>query len=91
MNKNDKLKAIIDEVDDLLALSVTSPSPEFTAWRTKAERFLISEYGKDSYEITEFKKMHFLLVCLLQEHRKVSLLPLVKGNLNVPRQFCLHI
>ena len=61
MNKYDKLKGIIDEIDILIAKNITSSSPEFTAWKTKTERFLIGEYGQDSYEMTEFRKMHFSL------------------------------
>ncbi len=44
MNKQEKLKAIIDETDKLISKRVTSSSPEFQAWKTKAERFLINEY-----------------------------------------------
>lgn len=61
MNKQEKLKAIIDETDKLISKRVTSSSPEFQAWKTKAERFLINEYGKDSYEVEAFQKMHFSL------------------------------
>ena len=61
MKKFDKLKAIIDEIDQLIQKKVTSSSPDFQAWRTKAERFLISEYGADSYEVSEFKKMQYSL------------------------------
>ena len=61
MNNKHKLKSIIDEIDDLMAKNVKSSSPEFIAWKTRAERFLISEYGSDSYEATEFGKMHFSL------------------------------
>ena len=61
MNQYDKLKEIIDELEILMVKSVTSTSPEFIAWKTKTERFLIGEYGKDSYEIDEFRKMRFSL------------------------------
>lgn len=61
MKKVDKLKAIIGEIDKLIQNNVTSSSPEFQAWKTKAERFLISEYGETSYEVSEFKKMHYSL------------------------------
>lgn len=59
MNNYDKLKGIINEVDKLISKEVTSSSPDFTVWKTKTERFLISVYGSDSYEINEFRKMHF--------------------------------
>lgn len=61
MKKINKLKSIIDEIDKLIQKNVTSSSPDFQAWRTKAERFLISEYGSESYEANEFKKMQFSL------------------------------
>lgn len=61
MKKINKLKAIIDEIDQLVQKNVTSSAPEFQAWRTKVERFLISEYGVDSYEVNEFKKMQYSL------------------------------
>lgn len=61
MKKINKLKAIIEEIDQLIQKNVTSSSPEFQAWKTKAERFLISEYGADSYEVSKFKKMRYSL------------------------------
>lgn len=63
MNKKDKLKTIIDEADSLLTKNITSSSPEFTAWKTKTERFLIKEFGSESYEITAFRKLSFSLGC----------------------------
>ena len=64
MNKINKLKSIIDEIEPLIHKNVTSSSPDFKAWRTKVERFLISTYGAESYEIKEFKKTKFSLsVC----------------------------
>ena len=61
MDNYDKLKGIINEADNLILKKVTSSSPDFTAWKTKTERFLINEYGSNSYEINEFRKMHFSL------------------------------
>lgn len=64
MNNYDKLKGIVDEIDNLISKKVVCSSPEFMAWKIKAERFLISEYGANSFEMDEFKKMHFSLsVC----------------------------
>ncbi|MST89480.1 TIR domain-containing protein [Sharpea azabuensis] len=59
MNKIDKLKSIIGEIDQLILKRVTSSSPEFLAWKSKAERFLINEYGAESYEIDEFKEQQY--------------------------------
>ena len=61
MNKIDKLKTIIGEIDQLILKSVTSSSPNFLAWKSKAERFLINEYVAESYEIEEFKKLNYNL------------------------------
>lgn len=61
MKKINKLKSIIGEIDQLIQKNVTSSSPDFQAWRTKAERFLIGEYGAESYEVGEFKKMQYSL------------------------------
>ena len=50
MTDYEKLKGIIDEIDVLISHKVISSEPEFQAWNTKAERFLIAKFGKDSYE-----------------------------------------
>lgn len=57
----EKLTEIINEAESLLTKSVTSSSPEFVAWKTKAERFLISKYGDNSHEYSSFKKLDFTL------------------------------
>ena len=59
MKRYDKLKSIIEDIDVLLSKNVTNSSPEFTRWKTRIERFLISEYGKDSYEMNVYKQWHF--------------------------------
>ena len=61
MKTINRLKAIIDETDWLIENNMTSGSPEFRAWKTKAERFLINEYGVNSYEVSEFRKIRFSL------------------------------
>ncbi|MBE5910148.1 hypothetical protein [Pseudobutyrivibrio sp.] len=61
INNYYKLKSIIEEIDQLILKNVSSSSPEFQAWRTKVERFLIKTYGDESYEVCEFKKMSFSL------------------------------
>ena len=48
MTDYEKLKGIIDEIDNLISDHVRSSAPAFKAWHTKAERFLIKKYGKDS-------------------------------------------
>lgn len=61
MSTYEKFKSIIDEIDVLIGKGVSSSSPDFQAWRAKAECFLIKEYGMDSYEYQEFKKHKFTL------------------------------
>lgn len=55
----EKLQNIIAEAENLLKISITSSSPEFQAWKMKSERFLISEYGENSHEYTDFQKTYF--------------------------------
>lgn len=61
MNSYDKLKSIIEEIDSLIAQQVSAGSPAFQAWKVKVERFLIYEYGKESYEYKQFGHYHFSL------------------------------
>lgn len=61
MNKYDKLKSIVNEIDPLINQQVSAGSPEFQAWKVKTERFLINEFGKDSYEYKQFKRYIFSL------------------------------
>ena len=50
MNDHEKLKNIIDEINNLIDHHVISSAPAFQAWYTKAERFLVKKYGENSYE-----------------------------------------
>ena len=61
MTDYEKLKQIIDEIPKLISANVSSSDAEFQAWKTRAERFLISKYGKESYEHTSFAKTSFSL------------------------------
>lgn len=61
MSTYERFKTIVDEIDTLISKGVSASSPDFQAWKAKAERFLIKQYGQDSYEIQEFKKHHFTL------------------------------
>lgn len=61
MDKCQKFKSIIDEIDELINKKVTALSPDFQAWHTKTKRFLIHEYGENSYEYKEFSKRRFSL------------------------------
>ena len=59
MTDYEKLKNIIDEIDNLINHHVRSSAPAFRAWHTKAERFLIKKYGENSLEHNKFHKMRF--------------------------------
>lgn len=59
MTDYEKLKGIIDEIDGLVANHVTASMPAFEAWQTKAERFLIKKYGKNSLEHAKFGETNF--------------------------------
>lgn len=59
MSDYEKLKGIIDEIDALISHHVHSSAPTFEAWHTKAERFLIKKYGKDSLEHKKLLDTYF--------------------------------
>lgn len=59
MNEYEKLKSIIDEIDNLISNHTRSSDAKFQAWRMKTERFLINKYGKDSLEHKNFRKTYF--------------------------------
>lgn len=64
MTDYEKLKGIIEEIDVLIEKKVSSSDPDFKAWQTKAERFLVKKFGKDSFEYTQFKHTSFSLMLL---------------------------
>lgn len=59
MTDYEKLKGIIDEIDNLISHHVISSAPAFKAWHTKTERFLIKKYGENSLEHQKFKCTSF--------------------------------
>lgn len=59
MTNYEKLKQIIDEIDALINKKAISSEADFQAWKTKAERFLINNFGKDGYEHQIFSKTYF--------------------------------
>lgn len=61
MSNFNKLKSIVEEIDSLIDQQVSAGSPAFQAWKVKTERFLLSEYGNDSYEYKQFRHYHFSL------------------------------
>lgn len=61
MTNIEKLKNIIEDIDELERLKVSSSSPKFIAWQTKTLRFLRDEYGEDSLEYKDFYEKDFTL------------------------------
>ena len=61
MTDYEKLQNIVDEIPGLIFSNVSASDTKFQAWKTKAERFLIKKYGKDSFECNNFKQTSFSL------------------------------
>lgn len=59
MTDYEKLKGIVDEIDDLISHHISSSAPAFEAWHTKTERFLIKKYGENSLEHKKFLDTYF--------------------------------
>lgn len=59
MTDYQKLEAIYNEIDTLIASNVMAESPEFESWHSKAERFLVNRFGRNSYEATDFSNTLF--------------------------------
>lgn len=55
-----KLEAIYNEIDPLIAKRAVAESPEFESWHSKAERFLVNRFGRNSYEATDFSNTLFM-------------------------------
>jgi predicted nucleotide-binding protein len=75
MTDYEKLKSIIEEIDNLIYHHVRSSAPAFEAWHTKSERFLIKKYGKDSLEHKKFCDTHFapLIWCGQDEEEDIRI------------------
>ena len=58
----EKLTEIIEAAEGLLSKDITSASPELKAWKMRAEKYLISHYGEQSHEYSEFKKLDFTIM-----------------------------
>ena len=59
MTDYEKLKSIIDEIDELIALRSPSSTPKFNAWESKARRFIAKKYGEESMEFKDFNFIYF--------------------------------
>lgn len=60
MTDIEKLQEIIDEIDELLEVSITPADREFKEWHSRAERFLYNKYGAESIEYLGFNEFKFL-------------------------------
>lgn len=60
MTDYQKLEAIYNEIDTLIAKRVMAESPEFESWHSRAERFLVNHFGRDKYEVTDFSNTLFM-------------------------------
>ena len=60
MTDYQKLEAIYNEIDTLIAKRVMAESPEFGSWHSRAERFLVNHFGRDNYEVTDFSNTLFM-------------------------------
>ncbi len=59
MTNYEKLKAVIDEIDVLIAKKATIETPELLAWHTKTKKVLIQCFGAQSFEVNEFCNVAF--------------------------------
>ena len=59
MTDYQKLEAIYNEIDRLIAKRVMAESPEFESWHSRAERFLVNHFGPTTYEVTDFSNTLF--------------------------------
>lgn len=51
------LQQLCETADELSKKYISSSSPDFKAWKTRADRLLIRRFGKDSYEFKSFNKI----------------------------------
>ena len=66
-----KLEKLIQTANELLDKRVTADLPEFKTWHASALRFLTNEFGKDSIEVTNFKKTHFQCALFDDEQQRI--------------------
>ncbi len=91
MTEYERLKSIIDEIDVLIDKKVSSSDPEFEAWQTKTERFLISKFGQDSIEYKKFNDTSFSLMLFTLGTPHSDFVDACISGLEQLRQYFLHI
>lgn len=55
------LQQLCETADDLSKKYIRSSSPDFKAWKTRADRLLIRRFGEDSYEFKSFNEISYSL------------------------------
>lgn len=60
MTDRENLEWLISEIDVLINHHVTTDTPGFQAWFSRAERFLIKKYGPNSFEYIKLKETKFI-------------------------------
>lgn len=50
-----------ETADELSKKYISSSSPDFKAWKTRADRLLIRRFGEDSYEFKSFNEISYSL------------------------------
>lgn len=61
MSDFDILQQLCETADDLSKKYIRSSSPDFKAWKTRADRLLIRRFGEDSYEFKSFNEISYSL------------------------------
>ena len=59
------LQQLCEAADELSKKNISSSSPDFKAWKTRADRLLIRRFGEDSYEFKSFNKISYSLTIFL--------------------------
>ncbi|MDK7723917.1 nucleotide-binding protein [Slackia exigua] len=61
MTDFEALQQLCNTADQLSNKYTSASSPDFKAWKTKADRLLIRRFGEDSYEFKSFNKISYSL------------------------------
>lgn len=60
MTDYERLKNIIDEIDNLIQNKISYSDSRFDLWKSRTERFLLKKYRRTSFEYKEFINSSFL-------------------------------
>lgn len=81
MTNIEKLQSIIEEAKQLKDANVTSDNSQFQAWKNKATRFLIKQYGEQSQEYIQFQKTPFSLYFIFSSTTETDYIAACKKGL----------